>query len=97
MLELKAIKEAVSKVGKKYRIKNAYLFGSYAKGEATDKSDVDIIIDDGGNIRSLLDLSGFRLELVDELHTDVDVLTTDGVLPTFFNLIKDDRILLYGN
>ena len=96
MLSINEISQAVAKVGQKYRIKNAYLFGSYAKGEATENSDVDIIIDDGGNIDSLFELSSFRLELVDELGTNVDVLTTDGVRPNFFDLIKNDRILIYG-
>lgn len=97
MLTINQIKTAVTKVGKKYNIKNAYLFGSYAKKTATENSDVDIIIDDAGNIKTLLDLSGFRLELIDELNgTNVDVLTTKGVLPKFFNMIKNDRIPLYG-
>lgn len=97
MLTIEEIKRAVEKVGKKYGIKSAYLFGSYAKGSATNKSDVDVIIDDGGNIRGLIELSGFRLDLIDELSgTEVDVLTTDGAGERFFNLIKNDRILLYG-
>ena len=97
MLTIEEIKKAVSKIGKKYGIKNAYLFGSYAKNMATENSDVDIIIDDGGNIRSLVELSGFRLDLIDELGgTDVDVLTIDGIKPRFFDLIKNERILVYG-
>ena len=97
MLTIKKIKQAVAKIGKKYGIKNAYLFGSYANGSATENSDVDIIIDDGGNIRSLFELSGFRLELIDELGgVDVDILTMDGVKPKFYNIIKNDRMLVYG-
>ena len=95
MLTIQNIKEAVAKVGKKYGIKNAYLFGSYARGEANEDSDVDIIIDKG-KITGLIELSGFRLELVDELGTEVDVLTTGGVRPRFFEMIANDRILLYG-
>ena len=97
MLTIKEIKSAVTKVGKKYGIKNAYLFGSYAKGEATEDSDVDLIID-RGKIRGYFQLSGFRLDLINELGgTDVDVLTTGGVQPRFFDLIKNDRLLLYGS
>lgn len=95
MLTIEEIKSAVTKVGKKYGIKNAYLFGSYAKGKASEKSDVDIIIE-RGKIDNLIDLSGFRLELIDELGTDVDVITTGGVRPKFYNFIKNDRVLLYG-
>ena len=96
MLTIEQIKETVSKYGKKYGIKNAYLFGSYAKGTADDKSDVDIIIDDGGNIETLLELSSFRTDLIDELGANVDVLTVDGVRPRFYELIKNDRVALYG-
>ena len=96
MLTIEEIKRAVTKIGKKYGIKNAYLFGSYAKGKATESSDVDIIID-RGNIGDLIELSGFRLDLIDELNgVGVDVLTTGGVRPRFFDLIKNDRVLLYG-
>ncbi|MBR0480364.1 nucleotidyltransferase domain-containing protein [Candidatus Saccharibacteria bacterium] len=96
MLTIDEIKAAVTKVGKKYGIKNAYLFGSYARGEANEDSDVDVIID-AGKIRSYLGLSGFRVELVNELGKDVDVLTDDGVHPKFFEFIKNDRILVYGS
>ena len=96
MLTINEIKSAVAKVGKKYNIKSAYLFGSYAKGNANENSDVDIIIDDDGNIKGLFELSGFRLELMDELGTNVDVLTVDGMRPRFFDLIKNDRVLIYG-
>ena len=47
MLTIEQIKRAVTTVGKKYGIKNACLFGSYAKGNATEKSDVDLLIDLG--------------------------------------------------
>lgn len=97
MLTIDQIRTAVTKVGKKYGIKNAYLFGSYAKGTATEDSDIDVIIDDGGNIRGLIKLSGFRLDLIDELGgVDVDVLTMDGMKPKFFEMIKNDRMLVYG-
>jgi len=95
MLTIEQIKDTVSKLGEKYKIKNAYLFGSYAKGEANENSDVDLIID-RGEIKDYMTYEGFRLDLIDEFKTDVDVLTTDGVKPRFFELIKDDRILLYG-
>lgn len=96
MLTIPQIKLAVTKVGKKYGIKSAYLFGSYAKGEATESSDVDILID-AGAIRSYIGISSFRLDLINELDgTDVDVLTTDGILPRFFDFIKNDRVFLYA-
>ena len=79
MLTIEKIREGVAKVGKKYNIKNAYLFGSYAKGTATDASDVDLFIDDGGNIKSYVAFNGFRLDLIDELGKDVDLLTPKSI------------------
>jgi predicted nucleotidyltransferase len=96
MLTIEEIKAAVTKVGKRYGIKSAYLFGSYARGEAVEDSDVDIIID-RGKIDGLIELSGFRLDLMRELNgNEVDVVTIGGVRPRFLDLIKNDRILLYG-
>ncbi len=96
MLTIEEIKAAVTKVGKRYGIKSAYLFGSYARGEAVEDSDVDIIID-RGKIDGLVELSGFRLDLMRELNgNEVDVVTIGGVRPRFLDLIKNDRILLYG-
>ena len=96
MLTIEEIKKAVSKIGKKYNIKSAYLFGSYAKGTAGEGSDVDLIIDDGGNIKGYVAFNGFRFELMDELGTGVDLLTPKSMGERFYNLIKNDRILLYG-
>lgn len=96
MLTIERIREAVTKVGKKYGIKNAYLFGSYARGEATESSDVDIIIE-RGDIKNYSAFADFRYDLENELGTeDIDILTMDGVKPRFYELIKKDQVALYG-
>lgn len=41
---IEEIKTITYKIFKKYNIKEAYIFGSYARGEATRNSDIDIII-----------------------------------------------------
>lgn len=95
MLTIDTIRDTVSKVGKKYGIKNAYLFGSYAKGTANENSDVDLVIDKG-ELHTYRDYFHFCDELETELGTDVDITSEDGMFPGFFELIKNDRILLYG-
>lgn len=96
MLTIERIREAVTKVGKKYGIKNAYLFGSYARGEATESSDVDIIIE-RGDIKNYNAFADFRYDLENELGTeDIDILTMDDVKPRFYELIKKDQVALYG-
>ncbi len=39
------IKKIVSSVAQKYELREVYLFGSYARNEATEKSDIDFLID----------------------------------------------------
>ena len=95
MLTIDEIRKAVCKIGKRYGIKNAYLFGSYAKGTASENSDVDLMIDKGG-LRTYKDFFHFCDELETELGTSVDITSEDGMFPGFFDLIKNDRILLYG-
>lgn len=95
MLTIDEIKRVVSKMGKKYGVERAYLFGSYAKNMANEQSDVDIIIDKGA-VRTYDDYCDLKFGIEDALGVDVDLLTMDGVKPRFFELIKNDRILLYG-
>ena len=47
MLTITEIKEAVTPICERYGVDKMCLFGSYARGEADDKSDVDLIHDGG--------------------------------------------------
>lgn len=96
MLTIEKIKEIITPICKKYGVKQAYLFGSYARNEATEKSDVDIRIE-SGKIRGLFQLSGFRLDLVEALGTEVDLLSVlpDPQFKRFRENLKRDEILLY--
>ena len=47
MLQIEDIKRSVTKLAKKYGAERVYLFGSYARGEATEQSDIDLRIDKG--------------------------------------------------
>jgi predicted nucleotidyltransferase len=57
---------------------NVRVFGSAARGEATEDSDVDFLVDMEPG-RTLLDLSGLLQDLRDLLLRDVDVVTEDGL------------------
>lgn len=39
------IRRCITPIAVRYRLKAVYLFGSYARGEATDESDIDLLID----------------------------------------------------
>lgn len=95
MLTIDKIKGTVAKFSEKYGVKSAHLFGSYAKGNAGEDSDVDLIIEKG-DVQSYDDYCDLKFSIEDELGIRVDLLTTEGVRPKFFEMIKNDRILLYA-
>jgi len=78
------------------KIKKVYLFGSYARGEQTPKSDIDLRfeIDEGF---SLFDHSNIRLDLIDAFHKNVDIVTAEMKdLDEFFaSNIRKDEICIY--
>lgn len=99
-LSITDIKNKIAPICKNYDVAQAYLFGSYARGEATENSDVDIRIDKGNSqkLRGLFDVSGFQLDLMDALGKKVDLIT---ILPEqelysiFRNRIVKEEVLLY--
>ena len=58
----------------KYGANNVRIFGSVARGTSNDQSDIDFLVDFNADA-SLLDWSGFWLDLSDLLERDVDVAT----------------------
>ena len=100
MLSIEEIRKKISPLCKEYKIKSAYLFGSYARGEADEKSDIDIRIEKGDEkkLKSLLQVSGFRCRLEDILQKNVDLITILPVEPLydiFRKKILQEEILLY--
>lgn len=81
------IREKILNALKQNDVKRAALFGSVVRGELSDESDIDILVEFKGR-KSLLDLVGLKLELEEMLKRKVDVLTYNSLHP----LLKD-RIL----
>lgn len=52
------IAERVRPIAEKYGLRSVYLFGSYARGDADEDSDVDLLIDDGDEVHGLFWLGG---------------------------------------
>lgn len=95
ILTIKQIKERIKPIMKKHDIKNVYLFGSYARGEANRNSDVDIYCD-SGDIDSLWKHSAFQDELTKALGKDVDVITIGSEMDDYFRLqIENDAIKIF--
>jgi predicted nucleotidyltransferase len=62
----------------RYPVRNPRIFGSVARGEDGEGSDLDILVDPLEHT-SLFDLAGLELELTDLLGVDVDVVTPKGM------------------
>ena len=89
------IRKIVSPIAQKYGVAALYLFGSYARGEATAESDIDFLMD-GGEIRSLYQLSAFRLDLEDALGKQIDLLTLGHNDQVFIHKIRKDEVKIYA-
>jgi len=72
------------------------LFGSIARGESTEESDVDVLVDiDPGAKFSLLDLSGVRLYLCDLFGREADVAIRKSLRPRFEERILADEVRVF--
>ena len=88
------IKSKAVPVAKNYGISKLSLFGSYARGEATDDSDIDFYIDKG-KLRGLLQYFSFVDDLENALKCHVDVVTTSIEDTAFLGNIVKEGIVLY--
>ena len=74
----------------------AWLFGSFARGEETENSDVDILIlPDKSQHFSLFTLSGMYEDLKELLGCEVDLITDGGLMPFARKSADHDKILIY--
>ena len=92
---LDEIKAIAAPIARQYGVSAMYLFGSYARGEATAKSDLDFRIEKG-RLRSLLQLSGMQLDLEKGFQKKLDLLTTQMLSPRFLSDIRSEEVLIYA-
>ena len=87
------IQKIVSELARQYGAERVYLFGSYARGDMTAGSDIDLRIDKG-SIRGLA-FAGLLGDLEDALGTHVDLFSTAGMDEDFLREVQKDEVLLY--
>lgn len=94
VLTLYKIKKIIKPILNKYGIYNINLFGSYARGEASINSDVDIYCDKG-RIKNLIEQGKLEDELEKALNKKVDVIFSSSKMDPFFKeQIMEDMITL---
>lgn len=76
---LAAYREAIRTIASRHRVRNIRVFGSVLRGEDTDGSDLDLLVEPTEHT-TLLDLGAIQFEVSELLGMGVDVLTP-GALP----------------
>lgn len=73
-------RKAILALAERYGMYDVRVFGSVARGESSEQSDVDLLVKVRPG-RSVFDLGGFLMDVQDLLGCKVDVLTDDGLKP----------------
>lgn len=86
-------RRAILELTARHGASNVRVFGSVARGEADDKSDIDLLVDFEPN-RSLLDLGGLLMDLQAYFSVDVDVLTPESLRTSVRTRVLQEAIPL---
>ncbi|MCM1096755.1 MAG: nucleotidyltransferase domain-containing protein [Ruminococcus flavefaciens] len=92
---IKDIENLVKPIAQKYKVKEIYLFGSYARGEANEGSDLDFLVYGGENFKLTMIFS-LAEELRKVLKKDVDVFEINEINEgsDFYNTLMKERLLV---
>ncbi|MCD8365461.1 MAG: nucleotidyltransferase domain-containing protein [Clostridiales bacterium] len=95
VLTIEKISELVKPIALKYKVKEIYLFGSYARGEATEESDLDFLVF-GGSQFKLTMIFALAEDLRDIFGKDVDVFEINEVNKEsdFYQAVMKERLLV---
>ena len=76
-------------------VKKIYMFGSYARGEADENSDIDLLIDWDYSKSIGLNYVFWREEMEEILHKEVDFVSLKWISPIIEKYVNNDKILIY--
>ena len=94
MLTIDEIRAAVAPICERYGVERMTLFGSYARGEADELSDVDLMVKLGRPMG--FEFFGLYGDIERALGIETDLLTTVGAGEKFLNKIAKDEVLIYA-
>ncbi len=80
---------------RKHGAKRIEIFGSLARGDATTKSDIDVIVEFKER-KSLLELVDIEQELEEKLGKKIDLLTREAISPYLINRIKKEAKVIFS-
>lgn len=86
-------REDILRLAEKFGASNLRVFGSLARGEGGDSSDLDLLVEMAPG-RSYLDLIGFWQDVEDLLGCQIDVVADGGISPYLRDAINREAIPL---
>lgn len=95
-ITIEKIKEVITPILRCYPVSKAILFGSYAKGEANNNSDIDLYIDTNNKLKGL-DFVGLLETLVEIFGKDIDLIDKSHIEPDslIFQEIENGGTVIY--
>jgi len=90
---LRQRREEILRLAKQYRAADVRVFGSVARRESTEQSDVDVLIKTQPGC-SLLDLGGLLEDLQELLNCRVDLVVEDGLKPRLRDRVLREAVPL---
>ncbi|MFH2105378.1 MAG: nucleotidyltransferase family protein [Parcubacteria group bacterium] len=94
MNDISTVKQKIIPPLKQAGVAHSAIFGSVAKGEQTDKSDLDLLVEFEEG-KSLFDLAALKIELENLLDMEVDLVTYDSLSPLLKKDILSRQVTLF--
>ena len=91
---IEEIQTKIKPIAEAYGVERVFLFGSYARGEATSSSDIDFRVDKG-QVKGFA-FGGLINDFSEALDKNVDVVTTASLDKDFLDHISKEEVLLYA-
>ena len=92
-MTIKEIENKILPILRQYHVRRASLFGSIVRGEMTEESDIDLLVE-LPEIASLLDLAGLKIDIEELLGRNVHVLTYDSLHPLLRDRILSEQVAI---
>lgn len=88
---LQILRDIKSELTGMYNVRSLALFGSYSRGDQTEQSDVDILVEFERPISGLT-FVGLAETIERHLNKQVDIVPADGIKPRYMNFIRKDLV-----